>query len=415
MNRKPNGIDSETHSDGTHSDGANSESESEVSCYAAFGRDYLGPFLYAYISWLYEKITSAGIQKIFFLARDGYLMEKAFQIFQEKKHTNLEAKYVYFSRRSIRQALFWRCETYRESLQFLPNTRHYISVGGILEYWGFNQDEQQAIAEEYKLDLETDLRTESLPDNTELQELYQKLRCRINEKSKEQDDLLLRYLDRIGMTGYCAIADIGWEGRMQQYMELYAESRGLPLSFKGYYLGIHPVVPVKGEAEGFLYDDSRPSLRKSVHVSHGLYEKLFQSGDGSTIGYREENGKIVPVLAKYEFEDQTELQDRIRTWQNATLGYVRWAIRERVPADISLAMPIVDIGKHPRMKDIRMFSFLYNEDGKRDYLISQKNLLHYRPRELVHDLANSQWKTGFLKSVFKLPLPYYALYSLLKK
>ena len=39
--------------------------------YTTFGREYLGPFLYAYTSWLYEEIAAAGIRKVFFLPEMG--------------------------------------------------------------------------------------------------------------------------------------------------------------------------------------------------------------------------------------------------------------------------------------------------------------------------------------------------------
>lgn len=39
--------------------------------------------------------------------------------------------------------------------------------------------------------------------------------------------------------------------------------------------------------------------------------------------------------------------------------------------------------------------------------MSQKKLVQYKPRELMHALSNSVWKTGFLKSVFKIPFPYF--------
>lgn len=398
-----------------------STSENKLSCYISFGQNYLGPFLYAYISWLYDEIAKEGISKIFFLARDGYLMEKAFRILQDKKHTDMDAKYAYFSRRSIRQALFWNCDSYRQSLQlqFLPkNARYYITMEGILEYWGFSFDESRDIAKEFHLDLKEEFLAGDLYKNTKLEKLFQKLQYKIKENSKQQSKLLSSYFEQIGMREYCAIVDIGWEGRMQQYLELFAENERIPLSCTGYYLGMQATVPVKGKLEGFLYNDAQPKLRKSVLVARGLYEKFFQSSEGSTLSYREENGTIVPVLGKYEYENQPDLCNRIHILQNASLEYLRDAVENNFPVSVALTKPLVHIAKYPSLKDIQLFSFLYNEedkDGKKDYFLSQKNLFHYSPKELAHDLINSSWKTGFMKSVFKVPFPYYLIYCIIKK
>ena len=67
-----------------------------------------------------------------------------------------------------------------------------------------------------------------------------------------------------------------------------------------------------------------------------------------------------------------------------------------------------------RCKDIKLFSFFYNTDGVKEYYTSQKGLLKYKPKELLMALSNSVWKTGFMKSVFKIPLPYFYIYSWMK-
>lgn len=382
--------------------------------YKAFGKKYLGPFLYAYTSWLYEKIASDGMQKIFFFARDGYLMEKAFQLFVQQKNGNITAQYVYFSRNSIRRTLLWRCGSYHESLKYMSATR-FISLGGILEYYGFSKEEREKIAIEYELKLSEEFQRDALVNNARLEKLYTKLKKRINRKSYEQDVLLKQYIEQIGMSGRCAIVDIGWLGRMQQYVELYFENCNIPLECIGYYIGIQTIVPVKGTVRGFLYDNEQTNLRKSVSCFLGGYEKLFQSREGSTYGYKSKNGKIEIVFSPYEYQEQPEIQENIQAWQDAALDYVQKALEEGLPSNIAMAMPLIHLGKYPRLKDIQLFSFLCNDDGKKDYFVSQKSLIQYRPKELIYALSNSTWKTGFMRSLFKIPLPYYILYCLLRK
>ena len=77
--------------------------------------------------------------------------------------------------------------------------------------------------------------------------------------------------------------------------------------------------------------------------------------------------------------------------------------------------PPAAIGKNPTIKMVKLFSFFYNTDGEKEYYVSQKKLVQYKPRELMHALSNSVWKTGFLKSVFKIPFPYFYIYRIFRK
>lgn len=113
--------------------------------YYEFGRAYFGPFLLGFTRWLYNEIKKQEIQKVFFFARDGWMMEQAFHLIVR---SNIEEAYVYFSRKSIRQALLHRCKSYEESLKYV-SAEKYISFGGLLEYYGFDENERIGIAEKY--------------------------------------------------------------------------------------------------------------------------------------------------------------------------------------------------------------------------------------------------------------------------
>lgn len=382
--------------------------------YYLFGRDYFGPFLYAYTDWLYQAVSADRIQKVFFFARDGYMMEKAFRLFLEQKDADIEAKYVYFSRKSIRQTLLWLCETYEQSLQYMSTAR-FISLGGLLEYYGFSVAEREKIAKERSLDLSEEFRYRELTANQTVRELYESLKGTIDEKSKAQDELLRRYIEQIGLTGRCAIVDIGWYGRIQNYLETSLAHHGLQAEISGYYLGIYPLAPLKGTVKGFLYCGKQPGRRKRVVVFLGGYEKLFQSREGSAYGYEERGGAIEPIRGTYEYENDPASRSRIASWQAAALDYVKNALTAGLRVDMKMVRRLVRFGQYPPLRGVRMFSFLRNNDGSDDYYVCHKSLWKYRPREFMYALSNSPWKTGFMRSAFKLPLPYYLIYYFMTK
>lgn len=386
--------------------------DSRCSDYYRFGWEKFGPFLYGYVRWLYKNIKKTPVKKVFFFSRDGFMMDCAFQLINDK---SIKTKYVYFSRRSIRQALLWRCSTFEESLQYLTWER-FVSAGKMLEYYGFDEAERKNIVERYNIDISKNYEYDLLRSSNELKKLYLDLKPIIDQKSRKQNELLLGYLHQIDMLGECAIVDIGWHGSMQYFLEQFIEQHDMDTKIYGFYIGISPSYPLKGKVDGFLYEQNNLRLRKSLLCFLGGYERLFQSIEGSTCGYMKQGESIVPVLDRYEYQEHEEIISCIKEWQKGALEFIKEAMLVELQyQDEELSMPLVEFGRNPSMKDIRLFSALYNTDGVKSYYISQKRLFEYKMREFVLALSNSVWKTGFMKSVFKIPFPYYFIYCLMKK
>ena len=383
------------------------------SIYYDFGYNIFGPFLYGYTFWLKKNIEKGNYKKIFFFSRDGYMMEKAFELLNVGK---INSEYVYFSRKSIRQALLNQCTTYKESLKYLTWER-FISFGKLLEYYGFSTNERREISRKVEIELEHDFLYSELENNKSLQKIYLDLKEIIVKKSVKQEVLLKNYLRQINMYGKCAIVDIGWHGSMQFFLEEFIKTHNMNIEIDGYYVGTTSSFQLEGKANGYLYDDNDQSLRKSILCFFGGYEKLFQSLEGSTYGYKEKNKMIVPELAEYEYINDTDAQRCIKEWQIGALDFVKNVKMHQflIKDERQWAIPIIQFGKNPTMKDIELFRFFYNTDGTKEYFVSQKSLFKYKPKELIHALSNSVWKTGFMKSVFKVPLPYYKIYELMRK
>lgn len=389
------------------------KNEAGVSDYYKFGVDYFGPFLYGYTKWLYDSLEKEKFKKVFFFSRDGYMMEKAFRLVNQSE---ICCEYVYFSRKSIRQALLSKCTDYESSLKYLSWER-YVSFGKFLEYYGFSGTERIKIANDFGVKLETDFAFTELRTNEILTKIYNRLKPQIDSNSKIQEQLLEKYLIQIGFSGRCAIVDIGWHGSMQYYLEQFLALKNIKASVTGYYVGINPTVPLMGKALGYLYDENNQKLRKSVLCFFGGYEKLFQSFEGSTYGYAENESEIIPYLAPYEYNENPRAVQYIKEWQKGALDFVKEAERKKYTlVDCEqMAMPLVHMGKSPSIKQVKLFEFLYNADGTKEYFTCQKPLYKYKLKEFMHDLSNSPWKTGFMKSAFRLPLPYYLIYEIVRK
>lgn len=384
--------------------------------YYHFGHTIFGPFLYGFTGWLRDCLKNDSIEKIFFFSRDGYMMQKAYSVMDEYQPLELTHNYVYFSRNSLRRALLWKCENYIDSLQYLSKQR-FTAFSEIASYYGLKRNEVNNMLTRIGLKWDTNLLFESLPTNTLIESVYQQYKNKINQQSRKQFDDLVRYLKQIGMTDNCAIVDIGWHGTMQYYLECILEASGIRANINGYYVGVNPIIPLKGQAKGYLFHQGNLKYRKPLLCFFGGIEKLFQSLEGSTDSYEEKGGQIIPILKSYEYADDNTIKGYIKELQNGGLDYVHKAIRQHIQNtnNTELYMPLVKFGMYPTLSQTRIFRFFYTYDGERLYFLPQKSIFHYKPKEFLLALSNSMWKTGFMKEAFKIPFPYYWIYKFIRK
>lgn len=383
--------------------------------YERFGAEVFGPFLYGFVRWLKAELIARGYDKVFFFSRDGYMMQKAFDRIND---TAIRSEYVYFSRKALRAPLLTDCTDYADSLKYLARER-FISIGKLLDYYGFPAKAHAQLAAEADCTPELEIPFDVLSQNPHAQKIFTQNRDRIAAHAAEQAALLERYLRQTGMQGRFAIADVGWHGNMQYYLEQFCKQRGIAAEPGGFYIGILPVQKLRSPVNGYVYSPGNTAKRKQILSFFGLFEKLLQSAEGSAAGYAEEStGEIVPLCAPYEFDTERDsaVLSAISALQNGALRFVSWAeSRGLQDTDDMLTAPLMRFGMYPTVKDVQLFSAFYNTDGTRTYYTAQKPLYRYQPKEFLHALANSPWKTGFMKSAFRLPLPYYAVYSLLRK
>ena len=154
------------------------------------------------------------------------------------------------------------------------------------------------------------------------------------------------------------------------------------------------------------------ALYKSVMCFHGGLEMLFQNTEGSTIGYKSIDGVIYPKKKDYEY--YRELVMRISEWQSGAMEYVK--LNELNSSNlVKLATKLIDFGKNPPLWGINIFQNFFLDDEQSQQYVSNDLFYKYSIRKLKHSLGSSVWKTGFMKSLFRIPAPYFIIYKVMKK
>lgn len=74
--------------------------ENKLNCPGKIGASIGGILLYPYVFWLLRKATEIGIKRLYFIARDGYILKKITDLIISNQHLDIHTKYIYGSRKA---------------------------------------------------------------------------------------------------------------------------------------------------------------------------------------------------------------------------------------------------------------------------------------------------------------------------
>lgn len=70
------------------------------------GENYGGPILVPYIKWILDRSVEKKISRLYFIARDGYILKRIADIFINSFKYSLQTYYIYGSRKTFRSGIF---------------------------------------------------------------------------------------------------------------------------------------------------------------------------------------------------------------------------------------------------------------------------------------------------------------------
>lgn len=199
------------------------------------GHEVAGPLLCGMIDWLGRRVRSEGEEHILFLARDGHILQKIWQIRAPGDLRLIPHTYLLASRRALG---FARIQQWDAAARKLVKFEEGEPLGSYLERLPVSVDLP---------DLETQL-GRSLDAGMRMggalfEEILPLLKPLILERAGRERAAYEAYLHRCGITGSkrLAVVDAGWYGSLQHALAALPSLREAHLC--GYYLGVFPEPP----------------------------------------------------------------------------------------------------------------------------------------------------------------------------
>lgn len=270
----------------------------------------LWPVLMGFVSWTLMQAQNSGVKRLYFLARDGWMMRRIAEEICLAWELPVECRYLYVSRYSLQIP-----ENHligEKSLERICRNGMHVTFHDMMARAGLSEEESLQIAESIGFGEDPGQPL----TKAQIRGLYEPLaECREFEtlekrRSRERYREAAAYLRQEGMLDEVpwAIVDSGWIGTMQESLQHLLDSMGFSKKVKGYYFGLYGIPQDMESAQySSWYFGPKDHLKRKSCFSNCLLESVFSAPHGMTLGYEKKDGRMAPVLAETFLRNREKL------------------------------------------------------------------------------------------------------------
>ena len=280
------------------------------------GSSLAGPILYPYINWVIDQSINREINRLYFVARDGWILKQIADLIIKLRKYPIRTYYIYGSRKA------WRLPSYDGSVKdfdrFLlwSNMNEVLCLDDLAEVFHLKLEKlKYFLPEQFKNINETQYLSNFQKDNICGQLRVNKdFRNFLVEEQVENRNLLIRYLKQemdLSDDKYAFVELLG-TGYTQKCLARVVENF-YDGEIKNFYLKLDSIQ----EEEQCRFLNFYPSNMKRSY----MLELLCRAPHGQTKAYAEKESGIIPILEEYEGEQLEEYG--IEEYKTAILDYVR--------------------------------------------------------------------------------------------
>lgn len=288
----------------------------------------LAPTLCCFVAWVINEALKTGKKRLYFMARDGYLMYKTALSMCRVLKADIDCRYIYCSRYSLRSAEYKLIGD--RIVDYICLQGIDISFGRMMERAGLTRGQGVEVAKRLGK-----LQSYDEPMRyKEIEQLKGKLvQCElfmnfVKIYSCKCYPEVCRYLKK---QGFCddisyGIVDSGWTGSLQKSLENILKSMGIQRKPEGYYFGLYQL-PEGVEIMNYnaYFFSPHGELKRKVYFNNNLFECIYSAPHGMTIGYKDAK----PIF----HENNSRNQEKINALENTLISYIDELLSENISLD----------------------------------------------------------------------------------
>lgn len=317
------------------------------------------PVLIEFVIWVIEQAEREGIKRLYFLSRDGYQMFLAAKDLCGKMNIDIEIRYLNVSRYSMRVP---------EYAMLGEKCLDRIFIGGIdvtfrriMKRAALTDEEINDVAKECGMDNELD-RMLNYQEIMALKSRFAdngKLLDYIQRHSEKAYPNAIGYLKQEGLLDDIkyGLVDSGWVGTLQQTIRHLTRKDRID----GFYFGLYETP--RGENPDMyhaFYFNPKTGLDRKAYFSNCLFEAVFTSPEGMTVGYDKEDDRYIPQTDMEQNPNKETIQRNI----SQLLSYLKKIDNYDRQSNIQFVEKILKpLMAHPTKLEVEEFgNLLFSDD-----------------------------------------------------
>ena len=280
---------------------------------ATLAADYVGSLYIPFVAYVLRTARRNGIQRLHFLSRDGYIMQK---IAESLDHDGIDLNYLFVSRRS----LIWAYMTENCEQRFIETSdRKNLLMRSVDTLLDRLQTSREELRQECSVTFNYDKILSPSCQREFLDTLFNHPRVTpwLMERIAQNARLTLDYLRQEGLADDIpqAMVDIGWLGttRLMINSILGLDNSHGHLSIPTFYIGVRGDVYPRSHGDYYSFFPQGALDTDATALIENYYSA---SPYPSTIGYSAENGSIKPRFAHGQSYQES---DTVRTNVSTTV------------------------------------------------------------------------------------------------
>lgn len=393
----------------------------EIHSYERIGYGVIGPVLLEFCRWVHQKKKDCKIEELWFIAREGYLIKKVYELMYPDECGDL--KYICLNKNLLRLPMLYLNNSVENFLRLLPDFS-LCSWKNLFEMIGIDESEELV---KILRGMNCGFNIEDLVSKKDLLEHrydveLQVIIQNVADISKMQYTYLIRYLNNEGIYGKrIGLVNNSYNGIAQRQLVDLVSNAELNVN----WIGIQFIASHK--TKEYLGEDVIEWLEKKVVPEHIrmdfyrdciIFEHLLFENIGTALFFREDTvGKV--QIVKNKLRKESNNKKYVEKVQREALKFVKDYCTH---VDIKIGTDVIKLynkfNKYPMKEDCEAFEGLYDCDFQ-----GEKRIIDYDKKFHYKFLLGGKkipisviWVGGFFKTrnIGKLKFQIYNFINILR-
>ena len=341
----------------------------------------IAPVLFGFVYWCLEEARCQGIQRLYFVSRDGQILLKIAKIICHYwGYKDIDCRYLYGSRQA------WHFPAIQEigdtELQWLFDNTDFLSVVSVCERINLNPDNLKDILIKHGFAEDTWKQNLNSQKRSYLKEIFQisEVSDLIISKASEFRQKAVGYFSQEGLNDSIpfGIVDIGWNGRLQRSLSKLLNAANIypKHGISGFYFGLHKRLQAYTTDRLLTYFPDANNPRNKPYI-HAVLLELFVAADhGSTVRFEKSDEQYIPILREEKnvmaINWGLEIQQKaIIEWTNNFVSVIQ---KKEVTTDLFIKTSEILLKEfvcNPSLQEAKVIGSSLHADDQNEYIFCQ--------------------------------------------